>query len=320
MDRRFASSLVIIAGLVGMSDPAAALVIEPAQVIATALPDQCATATRQVAMDGIGVGLALQSTKSSAILGGQTSALERIMQAQQGLVAASPAPVIPVSLQAARAENFNPAGGGLVPAVGGVGCSRLSLPKTAAPSGLGRGLGNDDFLLTRRLPVSHTAFDAEWSRVSNANLSVRSMHRMLPRQFLSGGIGLASVERVNAWANQRIRYAEDAKLYGRADYWANAESTLRKRAGDCEDIAIVKLQILAAMGVPRSDMFLTIARDLTRHADHALLVVRIDNRHWVLDNAVDRLLDANDNLDYQPVLSFSTDHKWLHGAITLALK
>lgn len=322
MDRSLFSSLVIIAGLVGMSGPAAALVIDPVQVIESALPDRCdpAVASRQTVIGATPFGQASQLTKSQAILGGQTSALARIMQAQQGLAVAAPAPTIQVALQVVRADNFDPAEGGLVPGVGGIGCSRFSFPKTGMPTGVGRGLGNDNFLLTRRLPVSRTAFDAEWTRVSNASLSVGSVHRMLPRQLLSGGIGHASVEGVNAWANRRIRYAEDAKLYGRADYWANAESTLRKRAGDCEDIAIVKLQILAAMGVPRSDMFLTIARDLARHADHALLVVRIDNRYWVLDNAVDRLLDANDNLDYQPVLSFSTDRKWLHGAVTLAFK
>lgn len=323
MDRGLASALVIIAGLVGMSDPAAALVIGPVQGAGSPLPGQCDPAIAQPAGR---LELTPQLTKSSAILGGQQSALERIMQAQQVSALAPPVPAIQLSQQsAARPAGIDPAGGGpagggLVPGVGGISCSRLALPKATAPTGVGRGLGNDDFMLTRRLPVSHTAFDAEWARVSSAGLSARSVRRMLPLQLWSGAAGLASVEGVNAWANQRIRYAEDAKLFGRADHWAKAESTLRKRAGDCEDIAIAKMQILAAMGVPRSDMFLTIARDLVRRADHAVLVVRVDNRHWVLDNAVDRLLDANESLDYQPVLSFSTDRKWLHGAVTLALK
>jgi predicted transglutaminase-like cysteine proteinase len=65
-------------------------------------------------------------------------------------------------------------------------------------------------------------------------------------------------------------------------------------------------------------MYLTIARDLARRADHAVLVVRLDGRYWMLDNATDRLLDAGASYDYQPVLSFSEDRKWLHGAVLAA--
>jgi predicted transglutaminase-like cysteine proteinase len=133
--------------------------------------------------------------------------------------------------------------------------------------------------------------------------------------FATARVGEEALAAVNAWTNRRVRYVEDARLYRRADYWAGARTTLARGAGDCEDIAIVKLQLLAAMGVPRSDMYLTIARDLARHADHALLVVKLGGRYWLLDNATDRLLDAGASYDYQPVLSFSEHRRWLHGAI-----
>lgn len=315
MDRKLAFASMVAAGLVGLSGPAAAFVVQPAPVVAGTQPDRCS----QLSPPPVGVARFEQAPrldKSSAILGGQVSALDRIRQAQQGAAASA---LQQVSLQAAAAAPRGLDNAGLVPGVGAIACNRFSLPKAAAPIGTGRAANSEDFLLTRRLSVGHTAFDAEWSRVSNAGLSARAVQQMVPRQFRSGAAGFAAIQGINAWANHRIRYAEDAALYGQADHWANAASTLRRRAGDCEDIAIVKMQVLAAMGVPRSDMFLTIARDLARHADHALLVVRLDDRHWVLDNAADQLLDANTNLDYQPVLSFSGEHKWLHGSVTLAL-
>jgi predicted transglutaminase-like cysteine proteinase len=74
-----------------------------------------------------------------------------------------------------------------------------------------------------------------------------------------------------------------------------------------------KLQLLAAMGVPRGDMYLTIARDLTRRADHALLVVKLDGKHWLLDNSTNLLLDARESYDYRPILSYSAAGTWLHG-------
>jgi predicted transglutaminase-like cysteine proteinase len=136
------------------------------------------------------------------------------------------------------------------------------------------------------------------------------------RRALGSGDRTVTRERIaaiNAWTNGTVRYVEDRDLYGQADYWASARTTLKRRAGDCEDIAIAKMQLLAAMGVPRSDMYLTIARDLARNADHAMLVVRFEGEHLLLDNATDEVLDASGSYDYRPILSFNTAQKWLHG-------
>lgn len=180
--------------------------------------------------------------------------------------------------------------------------------------GVGRGvraLGPDDFLGSKRLPVSRTRFDAQWDRVSRASVSgptVAAIARTAPGRPSAETLGA-----VNAWANRHIRYVADRQLYGRSDFWASAPVTLRRGAGDCEDIAIAKLALLAARGVPRRDMYLTLARDLVRNADHALLVVRMDGRYFMLDNATDRVLDASESQDYRPILTYGSERKWLHG-------
>ena len=123
----------------------------------------------------------------------------------------------------------------------------------------------------------------------------------------------ALVSRVNQWVNHAIAYEDDQQSFHRPDVWSDARSTLSRGAGDCEDIAILKYQALAALGVPRQDMYLTIARDTIRRADHALLVVRLGVRFVVLDNATDKLLDGASDNGYRALLSFNSEGKWLHG-------
>ena len=240
-------------------------------------------------------------SKSAAILGGQPSALELMRQQQAGLVVTAAAPAaLP--------------GAGLIPRSGGE-CAMFVRPQSdfaAMRPGLGtRAPGADDFLASRRLAVRKTGFDAQWNRVRRGTISVG---------MAAGAVGLgrghpgqATIAAVNSWANAKIRYVEDRQLFGQADYWADAKSTLRRRAGDCEDIAIAKMALLAGAGVRREDMYLTIARDLARNADHALLVVKSEGRFWLLDNNTDRLLDASAANDYRPILSYSSSGKWLHG-------
>ena len=232
-------------------------------------------------------------SKASAILGGQVSQLE-LMRRQQAGMAAATSPALP--------------GEGLVPRSGGE-CALFVRPQSELaamrPGRAASPLGADDFLASRRLAVKRTGFDAQWDRVRKGKLTVAGLG--------GGPSGRATAAAINAWANARIRYVEDRDLYGKADYWADARTTLRLRAGDCEDIAVLKLALLAGAGVRREDIYLTVARDLARNADHALLVVKAEGRFWLLDNNTDRLLEADAAHDYRPILSYSAKGKWLHG-------
>jgi predicted transglutaminase-like cysteine proteinase len=242
-------------------------------------------------------------SKSSAILGGQMSRLEMIARQQDATGPAGLTAPVPVSTLAAS------------PLAAATQCPQLALPTASpfkvAPGIESRPLETGDFLASKRLPVRKTVFDAQWRRVSQGRVSRRLAATL--EGSMRGGASQANLAAINSLTNARVRFVEDRQQYGRADYWASAEATLRRRAGDCEDIAIAKMQLLGAIGVPASDMYLTIARDLARNADHAMLVVRLDGRFWLLDNATDELLDASRSYDYRPILSYNSQGKWLHG-------
>jgi predicted transglutaminase-like cysteine proteinase len=244
--------------------------------------------------------LTASTSKASAILGGQVSALDAIRLAQESEQAA------PEEALAAGQIDEEIA---LAPALGGVRIDTLTCrlgttqpqPVDADP---------ENFLASKRLRIGHTAFDRDWRRVSDEHISARRLHRLVGE---TSEDTMATLGSVNRWVNRSIAYADDQALFGRRDYWAGAQRTLSLRRGDCEDIALTKLELLAAAGVPREDMILTIARDLVRNADHAVLIVRHDGRYFMLDNASDEVFDAADSHDYRPVLSFGTSETWLHG-------
>jgi predicted transglutaminase-like cysteine proteinase len=307
---RHSASALLAAAIALCAAPAA-----HAAMLATAFPQAISVASLKSALPcmepaaGLAgpapTGLSLAQTKSAAILGGQMSKLELMRLNQSGqaapvaAIAAIPAPAVaPMPLKSLENNCIatDPVRTG---------------PSFIQTKATAEGLGANDFLASKRLKISRTSFDPEWSRVQKQSLGRATVARYLGSS--TSGASEATLARVNAWANQRVRFAEDRDLYGRGDYWASAASTLKRGAGDCEDIAIVKMQMLAALGVSRSDMYLTVARDLARNADHAMLVVKLGDRFWLLDNATDKLLDGAVSNDYRPIFSFSTTGKWLHG-------
>lgn len=245
----------------------------------------------------------VKSAKSAAILGGEMSALDRIRMQQAGTATS-----MATNIDEAALPDLAPAAGGIrtltKPCFGQ---TQAFTPGTrAAPI---TEVDDDSFLASRRTTIGKTKFDRDWKRVRSESLG--RAHR---RQFSkSDDASIETVEKVNRWVNRRISFVEDRDLFGRNDYWAGARLTLRLGKGDCEDYALTKMQLLAAAGISRDDMFLTIARDTIRKADHAVLVVRIDDRFVVLDNATDALLDGAQSHEYVPFLSFNNRKVWLHG-------
>ncbi|MBK5264621.1 MAG: transglutaminase-like cysteine peptidase [Alphaproteobacteria bacterium] len=173
--------------------------------------------------------------------------------------------------------------------------------------------GRPDIFGSVALAVSRTALDSKWRHASRANLtsSGAPWSGLLAQNRHQGR--MAQIANVNAWVNARIRYVDDVKEYGTVDYWASASQSLTRRRGDCEDYAIAKMQLLKALCVSADSMYLVIARDLVRRADHAILAVAMDGDLLVLDNETNRILRSAEVSDYRPVLSFNEHRTWTHG-------
>jgi len=54
-----------------------------------------------------------------------------------------------------------------------------------------------------------------------------------------------AIRKVNTQINRQVRYIEDVDQYSVEEYWALPSS----RGGDCEDIAMLKMRELIAMGI-----------------------------------------------------------------------
>ena len=283
-------------------------------------------------------------TKSEAILGGTRSKLEELkaQQAAAAAVAIAPAPAPMVQL-----AMLSPAAG---PAAIAAPCTALAfarLPQTAqettlapraratqwvarlAAVSIARRPQLDSGLLLQpvdtskpnvfgsvALAIGRTPLDNKWQRAQAAKLPRRGGEwRTVVGEARDLDQG-RKLDMINSWVNRRVNFIDDSARFKVADRWATAAETLRAGQGDCEDYAIAKMKLLEASGVSTNDMFLVIAKDLVRRADHALLVVRNGDRLVVLDNNTDRIVDAAAISDYRPVMSYSAGKAWLHGYAT----
>jgi len=162
------------------------------------------------------------------------------------------------------------------------------------------------------LRVGHTALDGRWLRAAYAPQPTDARWREVVHA--AGALSEhARLQLANTWINHRIAFESDLENYGVSDYWASARESLARGRGDCEDYAIAKMELLRAAGVPAADLYLVVAKDLVRRADHAILVVRMSDGFWVLDSGTDEVMPANAVQDYRPVVTFSAGKAWLHG-------
>ena len=131
----------------------------------------------------------------------------------------------------------------------------------------------------------------------------------------AAGDPMAQIKIANSLMNDPAQhpYIEDINNWGKTEYWATAFQFLRK-SGDCEDFSIAKYMLLKAAGMPVDDMRIVAVRIRSLGGiGHAILVVYQGNTAWVLDNRVQRVLDANlVKLEFQPALSVNENSWWVH--------
>jgi len=120
------------------------------------------------------------------------------------------------------------------------------------------------------------------------------------------------LSQVNAQMN-RIRFVDDAKHWGREDYWATPAETVASDGGDCEDYSIAKYFLLKELGVPVARLRLTYVNAIRLGQPHMVLAYypRPDAEPLVLDNLEQTVRPASQRTDLVPVYSFNDEEVWI---------
>lgn len=186
---------------------------------------------------------------------------------------------------------------------------RQTVPVTARASPLVAPQKPDVFG-TVAINAGVTAYGSRWRRVSAADLADPRVSQIA--ESAAGLNPLAKLIFVHSAVRSQIAWRSDLETYHVSDYWAEAGETLDRGTGDAEDIAILKMQALKAAGFQAHDLYLSVGRDRSRGAD-TLLLVRVDNHFYALDDRSDRPLSARDYARFVPVITLGKDAAWLHG-------
>ncbi len=85
--------------------------------------------------------------------------------------------------------------------------------------------------------------------------------------------------------NSRVKYTPDEEQYGDDDLWAHPNMTASSMKGDCEDYAILKLQLMKDLGVVRHGEAFVTYMDMKDGDAHAnLIVIGEDGQLYVFEN------------------------------------
>ncbi|MBC8129619.1 MAG: transglutaminase-like cysteine peptidase [Rhizobiaceae bacterium] len=90
---------------------------------------------------------------------------------------------------------------------------------------------------------------------------------------------IQTVAEINTQTNAEIEPVSDQLLYGVEEHWVYPEDG----RGDCEDFVLLKRQRLEAIGIPLSNLLITVVRKPNGEG-HAVLTLRTSTGDFVLDN------------------------------------
>lgn len=194
----------------------------------------------------------------------------------------------------------------------------LSEPVSATPSGNGIEVRKPTLLLgSLGKPVSLTPVTKRWTRAlgelqgSHDRRLAFTAYTAILDQVRDQRRGL-QIPKVNYMVNRLVAYRDDARLWQAGEYWASPVETLEKRAGDCEDYAILKYALLRDLGVEDADMRIVVLRDTASRSHHAVLSVRHDGKWLILDNRFSRVRFERDLPNYQALYTVNASGEWSH--------
>ena len=133
------------------------------------------------------------------------------------------------------------------------------------------------------------------------------------RLDLGGSDITAQLSHVSASVNNLVAYRTDEQNHGRLDQWSTPNETLARTSGDCEDYAILKMAVLARLGIPLNAMEIVVVKDTSRRLFHAVLSVALKDRTLILDNMTDTVEADTEKPSYAPLFSLSGSANYIFG-------
>ena len=133
------------------------------------------------------------------------------------------------------------------------------------------------------------------------------------RLTLKGASLNEQLRHVSASVNRMVAYRTDQESHGKLDHWSTPNETLGRSSGDCEDYAVLKMAILARLGIPMTAMEIVVVKDTSRRLFHAVLSVALEDRSLILDNMTDAVEADKAKLSYAPLFSISGTANYVFG-------
>lgn len=127
---------------------------------------------------------------------------------------------------------------------------------------------------------------------------------------LRGRPELETITEVNLAANERVRYISDYEHWQVRERWGFPIEALEE-GGDCEDIALLKMESLHLLGFDMERMHLLVGTsDLSgRTEGHAVLMVTLaDKAQLILDSATPWIHPPSDEHHFFPIYAVQRDH------------
>ena len=166
---------------------------------------------------------------------------------------------------------------------------------------------------TIALDAGVTPYGARWRRVSAADERDPRVRAAGAAVMAAASDPVARLALVQSEVARKVRWRRDLETYRVSDYWAQAGETLNRGEGDSEDIAILKMQILKAAGIPARDIYLSVGRDKERGSD-TMLLVRVGSQFYALDDREARPVLANGRRQFTPIFTLGKNSAWIHGS------
>ncbi len=111
---------------------------------------------------------------------------------------------------------------------------------------------------------------------------------------------------VNNMVNKNFHYVRDSRQFQTTDYWQTPEEMKQNMAGDCEDFALLKYQILQERGV--SEDRLSLAYGKLNGEGHLITLYKDNEGHeHVLDNAASDIKTVEERDDLWVLVRFKME-------------